>query len=246
MCVQLKQARCAAFQAAVQEAPADERFSTLRVVWKPDIERLWRSVEGKFSLYLNRPHLGPDEVTKKVCRALDLVTRKKTVGRVLQLTDGQLDTTKTLLESLDFESPFKRCKEFSLGRISDDQKLSTAKVRTMSSIEVDSRALIDHKKEEPFDIVIAISPNELHLVRDLELIERVLTPDGVLLSLYSTSSTQHLQDRGFSILTTDCGSSQLLLARSSKASQLKTKSNIKECVLISGAVFPLGIKDSII
>lgn len=233
VCVQLQQSRGIAFQGGAQDQPADERYPMLRVSWEPDIERLWTADNGGFSNYLDRTGSGTDEIAKKFSRALGLIAHKRPIHHVLDLSDGRLDVTKALLNSMEFGSPFKRCQNFSRGQMSNDQKLSTAKIKAIASLDTDSHNLIEYKYEEPFDVIIVSPESEFDITANLELIQRVLSPHGMLLSLCSFAASQHLRNNGFSVLTARCGGSELILARSGQADQPDIRSTVKECVLVS-------------
>ena len=165
VCVQLKQARAVAFQGAAQEETANDRHPMLRVLWKPDVERLWGVGTDALSLYLNRPGItsGPGEVSKKLVRALDLVIHKNPRLHILELNFEHLDVTQNILESLRFNTPFKRCQTYCRGQMSDDMDLLVENMNSVSSLGAGNCPLTKHASGKAFDLVIVPLPDVSYL-----------------------------------------------------------------------------------
>jgi len=234
VCVQLKQARGVAFQGAAQEELADERHPMLRVVWKPDIERLWEGGEDAFSVYLNRPGLpkAPNQVVKRLTRALDLVTHKNPARHILELIEGGLDNTKSILDALHFDSPFKCCRTYSRGQVADEKELLVANIKSGAMLQNDSESLASHSNGEPFDVVIVPVLGDFYFAKHLALIRAAISPDGILLGVCSTSSVRLLEEHGFSVLHASYDGFEIVLARQKKVKS-KVKLSTKEFVLVS-------------
>lgn len=159
VCVQLKQVRAVAFQGAAQTDASDERHPMLRVLWKPDLARLGPNDTMAFSSYVKKFASNTTQEmeklgSKELAGALDLVSHKNPRLRVLELGNDEIEVTESLLDLLRFDTPFKRCKSYARGHISDDQELVAEEVESAASLREDKQSPAKRTGEKAFDVIV--------------------------------------------------------------------------------------------
>lgn len=149
--VDISNARLALYKGMIEteESAAYERHPCLRVVWKPDVARIDAASQPHLESYLrefidSHQELADSRTTAVAAGLIDLIGHKNPRFRTLEL-GGDCDCkSRQWLKILDSKSAFTRCREYQVGRFTNDGQLFVA------------RALSPGKAEEvPFDFSTA-------------------------------------------------------------------------------------------
>ena len=97
-----------------QQDQIQERHPMLEVVWKPDITSMRHEKPGSISDYVNKNPFQIPQIDDfgGLLGTLDLLVHKNPGLRIAELGDVHATMTETILELLQFDTAFKRCRSY--------------------------------------------------------------------------------------------------------------------------------------
>ena len=232
--VDMSDARLSLYSGKMEEAtnPSElNRHPCLRVVWKPDITRLDESQKSELDGYLEQwlsghHHLTENSTVGIMAGLIDLAGHKNPRIRILELEKDCDCKSKQWLEILDEKTDFPRVREWHSGSFSGNELIispqghpgKTNKVKLGAEGALKYDLLLMPRKE---------TTNE-HWPYVATDIEKVISPQGIVIGRRSLEAARHLRNSGFRVFSLVGG---VMLAL---APQKPIKFEDKQVVFVSG------------
>jgi acyl transferase domain-containing protein/NADPH:quinone reductase-like Zn-dependent oxidoreductase len=225
-------------ESGLQADDKEERNPVLRTLWKLDIATLDSAHTAQFTDYTNRFSDQLNGVLRnsdfgRFAGAVDLLTHSNPRLRILEIGDGDVQHTATLLDLLHVGTSLKRFNSYTRvkGLANDKGKLIGMEIRDLAQLLEDDN--VELKDDAVFDLVLL--PPSLEATSSLLTPEvlRILSPyASILLSNKPTENTP-LDDSRFSLISTatDQVRRTITIARS-KEELGRSNKRIDTCVVL--------------
>ncbi|KAI9742877.1 MAG: hypothetical protein M1818_003606 [Claussenomyces sp. TS43310] len=206
---QMQEVRAIAYtETSLQPDSSMERNPTLRILWKPDVSFLSSEDTQVFANYLERfASFLPRQLSRSglayFAGAVDLVTHQNGRMHILEIDDNGNEDLKELLDQTSIGSSPKHFETYTRAAMSPDGELV---VQDQCEQAAASKGQVESKRakvEPAFDLILvssATSASKL-LNHHMNHITKYLAPDGVLIFTNDRSTSVHLDEMRFSVLT---------------------------------------------
>ncbi|KAI1377698.1 polyketide synthase-like protein [Hypoxylon crocopeplum] len=190
-----------------------QRHPCLRVLWKPDILRLYTGAESQVQEYVNKfaaqqsADMKDNQSLVVLNALLELASHKNPRMRVLELGGRCSCTSKQSLELLGKDTAFPRCRSWNVGNIGEDGKLSIEEGESTAAFDV---VLIPHHSTS--SSVWSSAPEQL---------TSLVSDQSIIITRTTKAAISSLKSAGFELL--ELPSETLLAIHGKKATKLAGK-----------------------
>ncbi|TAQ85507.1 hypothetical protein B7494_g6164 [Chlorociboria aeruginascens] len=238
--MQMSNVKLAPYNAGLPSVNEEKRHPMLRLLWKPDVYGLGLMPADKFTQYLERfaaeAHSEvADEGLLKMGAALDLLSHKNPGLRILELGNDVYQITAATIDLLRGDTAFPRVMTYTSGYVSDDEELFGIQVDLSKKLQA---PLENHAQIESqlFDVILLpfITATDSYLAAKLPAIQKLMSPEAVLLALSPSTEPLHSAENGFEAITSDLSTSKgrVILARALDEKPARVTSKAGESILV--------------
>ncbi|KAF3904083.1 hypothetical protein ABW20_dc0102273 [Dactylellina cionopaga] len=223
--IRLESVRLAPYQGARLEATNYQRNPISQVIWKPDPNPKLMTDES-LSAYLKivaaskeAKHDHLDSLLQKIAACISIIGHKNPYIKVLELADGDGQTSKFFMETLSSGSLFPQLSSYTVGMIEDGGQLSATKVDLKTGKHREPTTI---PPDLQFDLIILASyeTSARYLQTMLHGLKARLSDQGLVIA----ASQKHeisLNEFGLSAIRSQDENDQLMLIYRSEADQAR-------------------------